>query len=82
MDLPSLYTPSQVADYLHVSRGTIYSLISRGQIKSVKVGRKRRFTSAHIKEYLNRYPQEVIVSDNLLDSKFKSNWRKQENHLA
>jgi len=61
MDLPTLYTPAQVADYLHVSRGTIYSLLHRGQISSVKVGRNRRFTAEHVKDYLARHPQEVVI---------------------
>lgn len=69
MDLPSLYTPAQVADYLHISRGTIYSMISRGQIKSMKVGRKRRFTASQIKEYLQRNPQEVLIDQNISISK-------------
>jgi putative molybdopterin biosynthesis protein len=54
MTIPSLYTPAEVADYLHVSRGTIYSLLSRGEINSVKIGRNRRFTSENVQEYLNQ----------------------------
>jgi len=61
MSLPTLYTAAQVADYLHVSRGTIYSLLHRKQIDSVKVGRYRRFTEQHVKDYLQRHPQEVII---------------------
>jgi len=60
MSIPSLYTPAEVADYLHVSRGTIYSLLSRGEINSVKIGRNRRFTADHVKDYLARHPQGVI----------------------
>ncbi len=59
--MPSLYTPNQVADYLHVSRGTIYSLISRNEIDSIKVGRNRRFTAQHVKEYLSRRGQQIVV---------------------
>lgn len=61
MDMPSLYTPNQVADYLHVSRGTIYSLISRHEIDSIKVGRSRRFTAEQVKDYLRRRGQQVVV---------------------
>jgi excisionase family DNA binding protein len=61
MDMPTLYTPNEVADYLHVSRGTIYSLLHRRQIDSVKVGRNRRFTAEHVKDYLARHPQEVVI---------------------
>jgi len=61
MEMPTLYTPNQVADYLHVSRGTIYSLISRGDIESIKVGRNRRFTPEQIRGYINKHRQVVIV---------------------
>lgn len=61
MEMPSLYTPNQVADYLHVSRGTIYSMISRGEIDSIKVGRNRRFTVEQVKDYLRRRGQQVVV---------------------
>jgi excisionase family DNA binding protein len=61
MNIPSLYTPKQVADYLHVSRGTIYSLISRREIDSIKVGRNRRFTAEQVKDYIARRQQIVIV---------------------
>jgi len=61
MDIPNLYTPNQVADYLHVSRGTIYSLVSRKEIDSIKVGRNRRFTAQHVKDYIARKQQVVIV---------------------
>jgi len=61
MEMPSLYTPNQVADYLHVSRGTLYSLISRKEIESIKVGRNRRFTAEHVKNYLASRPQVVVA---------------------
>ena len=62
MEIPSLYTPNEVADYLNVSRGTIYSLVSRKEIDSVKVGRNRRFTAQQVKDYIARR-QLVIVVD-------------------
>ena len=61
MTIPTLYTPAEVADYLHVSRGTIYSLLSRGEIDSVKIGRNRRFTEEHVREYVQRRGTIVIV---------------------
>ena len=60
MTIPSLYTPAEVADFLHVSRGTIYSLLSRGEIASVKIGRNRRFTAENVREYL-REKGAIIV---------------------
>ena len=60
MSIPSLYTPAEVADYLHVSRGTIYSLLSRGEINSVKIGRNRRFTAENVREYLKRRGAVIV----------------------
>lgn len=61
MDMPTLYTPNEVADYLHVSRGTIYGLLRNNEIGSVKVGRNRRFTAGHVKEYLTKRGPEVMI---------------------
>ena len=61
MEMPSLYTQNEVADHLHVSRGTIYSLVSRREIDSIKVGRNRRFTAQQVKDYITRRQQVIIV---------------------
>ena len=61
MDMPTLYTPNEVADYLHVSRGTIYGLLRNNEFGSVKVGRNRRFTAGHVKEYLAKRGPEVVI---------------------
>jgi excisionase family DNA binding protein len=36
------YTVAEVADSLHVSRGTVYSLLRAGQLDSFRIGRARR----------------------------------------
>jgi excisionase family DNA binding protein len=61
MDMPSLYTPKQVADYLKISRGTVYSLVARHEIESIKVGRHRRFTAQHVKDYLYEHRRVEIA---------------------
>lgn len=63
MEMPTLYTPLEVADYLHVSRGTIYNLLKNGEIESVKVGRNRRFTAGHVKKYLASRDPQVVIED-------------------
>ena len=60
MNIPNLYTAQEVAEILHLSRGTIYCLVSRGEIDSVKFGRARRFTQQHINDYIHRDRQVVI----------------------
>jgi len=59
--MQSLLTPAEVADYLHVSRGTIYSLLSRGEINSIKIGRNRRFTPQHVSEYIQSRGSVLIT---------------------
>ena len=61
MEMPTLYTPQQVAEYLKVSRGTIYSLVSRHEIQSLKVGRGRRFTAQQIKDYVTDKRQVIVT---------------------
>ena len=60
MELPTLYTPTQVASYLQVSRATIYNLMKSQEIDSIVVGRNRRFTAQHVKDYIARRGPEVI----------------------
>ena len=50
---PKLYTVLQVAEYLNVSPGTVYTLIGRGALRSIKVGRKRRVTETALIEFTN-----------------------------
>jgi excisionase family DNA binding protein len=48
------FTPAEVANRLGVTRETVYSLISRGQLDAYKFGRSRRITEQQITECLNR----------------------------
>jgi len=61
MEMPSLYTPKQVAEYLKISRGTVYSLVARHEIESIKVGRHRRFTAEQVKAYLTEKRRVEIM---------------------
>lgn len=47
-----------VAALLNVSRSGIYALIKNGDIGSYKVGRKIRFTEAHVRDYISRSGRE------------------------
>jgi putative molybdopterin biosynthesis protein len=44
---------------LHVSRSGIYALIKAGEIGCYKVGRKIRFTYAHVRDYIERSAKGV-----------------------
>jgi excisionase family DNA binding protein len=60
MDMPTLYTPTEVANYLHVSRATVYKLLKNNELESVIVGRNRRFTVEQVVAYINRRGPQVI----------------------
>ncbi|MDJ1158092.1 helix-turn-helix transcriptional regulator [Chelatococcus sp. SYSU_G07232] len=51
-------TVEDVAGLLNVSRSGIYALIKNGEIGSYKVGRKIRFTEAHVRDYVTRSGRE------------------------
>ena len=48
-----LLTPEEVGDVLRVQRSTVYGLIRRGELASIKVGpRNRRIRRAAVDEYI------------------------------
>ena len=49
-------TLEEVADYLRVTKKTIYRLLRQGKIPATKVGRQWRFKKASIDEWLRRKP--------------------------
>lgn len=53
-------TPCQVADQLGVSPSTIYAMISRKEIGSIKRGRSRFITQAHLDTFRQRRSRIVI----------------------
>ena len=54
MDERNALTVEDVARMLHVSKSGIYALIKSGAIGFYKVGRKIRFTEAHVRDYIER----------------------------
>lgn len=48
------YTSVEVAEILGVKVGTIYAMLSRGEIQAYHLGRRRVFTEAQVKQYLAR----------------------------
>ena len=45
------FTPSQVAEVLGVKVGTIYAMLSKGEIQAYHVGRRRVFTESQVNQY-------------------------------
>lgn len=48
-----MMSAQQLADYLNVTRATVYNLMKRG-LPSVKVGRARRFRLADVEAWLDQ----------------------------
>jgi excisionase family DNA binding protein len=53
---PLLLTVEQVADALGLGRTTTYELVMRGQLQSVKVGRRRLV----VRDGIQRYIDELV----------------------
>ena len=51
-DVDYLLRPEEAAEFLKISRATLYVLMERGQIPSVRVGRARRIPSEALKRWL------------------------------
>ena len=44
----AVYSPAEAAEFLGVSRQTVYALIDRGQLRRFKVGRCARIPAADV----------------------------------
>ena len=49
-DLPEYLSPEEVQAYLNLGRSTVYGLIGRGQLKSVRFGRCLRVPKEELKK--------------------------------
>ncbi len=54
-----LLSVDEVAEFLGVSRPTIYRLISSGDLRPVVVGARKRFFPEEIRQYLERHREAV-----------------------
>ena len=51
--MEKLYTPLEVAEYLGLSRKTIYRYLETGDLKAKKIGREYRITQSQLQEFIN-----------------------------
>jgi len=58
MTKPLLYKPEDAAATLGIGRATLYELLARGEITSIKIGRSRRIPSAALEDYAARLDAE------------------------
>jgi excisionase family DNA binding protein len=55
---PLLLTIDQAAQALAISRSSIYELVLRGDIESIKIGRCRRITPAALQQYIESLTEQ------------------------
>ena len=48
-----LFTPQQVAEMLNISRSHLYSIMAEKKIKSMTIGRSRRFTPEQVNSFVS-----------------------------
>lgn len=49
----NLLTPQEVASFLSISKGTVYEMVKRNELKGYKVGNKLRISFSDLEEYKN-----------------------------
>ena len=47
-----LFTPQQVAEMLNISRSHLYTVMAEKKIKSITIGRSRRFTPEQVNSFV------------------------------
>ena len=57
---PEIMTPEELAEYLRVSRQTIYNLLWRGEIPGMKVGTHWRLKKTDVEKWISQKGQERI----------------------
>ncbi len=54
---PDVLTPDDLAEILRITRRRVYSLLSRGSIRSVIVGGKHRIPKMNVIEFITKYKE-------------------------
>ncbi|MGH7693089.1 MAG: helix-turn-helix domain-containing protein [Candidatus Dormibacteria bacterium] len=62
-----LYTTAEAAKVLSIGRSTLYLLLGRGEIESVKVGALRRISPSALDSYVERITGGRSIGDSLAD---------------
>lgn len=54
-----IYTIPEAADFLKVTRQTVYNLINRGELRRFKVGRSTRIPAADVHALVGYEPEQA-----------------------
>jgi excisionase family DNA binding protein len=50
--MPMLFTPVQAAKIMNVSRSHVYTMMNKGELGSVNIGRCRRITVSQMNDFI------------------------------
>jgi excisionase family DNA binding protein len=59
-EFPEIMTPEELAEYLRVSRQTIYNLLWRGELPGMKVGTHWRLKKSDVEKWILQKGRERI----------------------
>ena len=51
-EMPMLFTPVQAAKIMNVSRSHVYTMMNKGELGSVNIGRCRRITVSQMNDFI------------------------------
>ncbi|MCD6405041.1 MAG: helix-turn-helix domain-containing protein [Planctomycetes bacterium] len=54
---PEVMCLNELADYLRVSKSTLYKLVQRGGLPGQKVGKQWRFHKSAVDDWLRQHPE-------------------------
>lgn len=57
-----LYRITEAAEALGLSRATVYELVQRGEIRTIRVGAARRVPTEAISEFVRRKEEEAATA--------------------
>ena len=62
---PTVFTVDEVAKILRIGRISAYQAIERGDVPSIRIGRRILIPRAALEQMLNRFPISKSAGDNL-----------------
>ncbi|MBM3241229.1 helix-turn-helix domain-containing protein [Candidatus Poribacteria bacterium] len=67
--MKKIFTPQEIAEFLHVAPTTIYAELERGKLPHGRVGRKYIITRRHLEDYLTKeVVEELLVEEEQQDT--------------
>jgi len=61
--MKQIFTPQEIAEFLHVAPTTIYAELGRGKLAHTRVGRRYIITRLHLEDYLTKEVVEELLGE-------------------